>query len=72
MIQAIFLFECAHWKSNLERTLTILTFLQKFFLTLTEEKKEKMANLTCVLRKMGALDDNLNISLKHFTKLKLV
>ena len=29
---------------------------------------DKMANLTCVLRKMGALDANLNINLKHFTK----
>lgn len=33
-----------------------------------EEKMDKMANLTCVLRKMGALDANLNINLKHFTQ----
>ena len=33
---------------------------------------DKMANLTCVLRKMGALDANLNINLKHFTQVKLV
>ena len=33
-----------------------------------EEKKHKMANLTCVLRKCGALDSNLDINLDHFTK----
>jgi len=33
-----------------------------------DEKKNKMANLTCVLRKMGALDSNLDINLEHFTK----
>lgn len=33
-----------------------------------EAKMDKMANLTCVMRKMGFLDSDLNINLDHFTK----
>jgi len=35
---------------------------------LKDEKKHKMANLTCVLRKFDALNSNLGINLEHFTK----
>jgi len=32
-----------------------------------DEKKHKMANLTCVLRKFNSLNSNLGINLEHFT-----
>lgn len=32
-----------------------------------EMKKDNIGNLSCVLSKMGAFDDNLNIRLTHFT-----
>merc|ERR1739838_942269 len=32
-----------------------------------DEKKRKMANLTCVLRKFNSLNSNLGINLEHFT-----